>query len=78
MVMVDGEIVVEDGRVITVDERGLLEEARELMSTWTASLGPAERWVNHLRPYVEEMVRRCARFDVGFTRWLHDPAISPT
>jgi imidazolonepropionase-like amidohydrolase len=74
MVMVDGKIVVEDGRVVTVDEEGLLEEARELTSSWAASLDSTGRWADLLRPYVEEMYRRCVRFDVGFTRWLHDPA----
>jgi hypothetical protein len=75
MVMVDGEIVVQDGRVLTVNEEDILAEARELMSSWLTALGPAGRWADRLRPYVEEMYRRCARFDVGFTRWLSDPAI---
>jgi 5-methylthioadenosine/S-adenosylhomocysteine deaminase len=74
MVIVDGEVVVEDGRVLTVDEEGVLEEARELRSSWVASLHSTELWAQRLRPYVEEMYRRCARFDVGFTRWLHDPS----
>jgi 5-methylthioadenosine/S-adenosylhomocysteine deaminase len=74
MVMVDGEIVVKDGRVLTVDEGAVLAEARELTSSWVASLRPAGEWAHRLRPYVEEMYRRCARADVGFTRWLADPA----
>jgi 5-methylthioadenosine/S-adenosylhomocysteine deaminase len=74
MVMVDGEIVVQDGRVLTVNEESILAEARELMSSWLAALGPAGRWADRLRPYVEEMYSRCARFDVGFSRWLSDPA----
>jgi 5-methylthioadenosine/S-adenosylhomocysteine deaminase len=73
MVMVDGEIVVQNGRVLTLDEDALLEEIRGLMSPWLASQGPVERWADRLRPYVEQMYRRCARFDVGFTRWLCDP-----
>lgn len=75
-VMVDGDIVVHEGRVLTVDEDALLEQVRALMSAWTASLGPVEQWAARLRPYIEEMYRRCARFDVGFTRWLSDPATS--
>lgn len=73
MVMVDGEIVVRDGRVLTVDEEALLEEVRRLASPWAAAQGPVARWADRLRPYVEEMYRRCARFDVGFTRWLAGP-----
>jgi 5-methylthioadenosine/S-adenosylhomocysteine deaminase len=74
MVMVDGEIVVQDGRVLTVDEDAILGEARELASSWISSFKPAEEWALRLRPYVDEMYRRCARVDVGFTRWLADPA----
>jgi 5-methylthioadenosine/S-adenosylhomocysteine deaminase len=74
MVMVNGEIVVRDGRILTVDEAGIRAEAQGLMSRWLASLSPAERWADRLRPYIEDMYRRCARFDVGFTRWLSDPA----
>jgi 5-methylthioadenosine/S-adenosylhomocysteine deaminase len=74
MVMVDGEIVVDNGRVLTLDEEAILREARELTSSWSASLDPAARWAERLRPYVDEMYRRCAETDVGFTRWLDDPA----
>jgi 5-methylthioadenosine/S-adenosylhomocysteine deaminase len=73
MVIVDGEIVVRDGRVLTVDEQALLEEVRRLALPWAAAQGPVTRWAERLRPYVEEMYRRCARFDVGLTRWLGGP-----
>ena len=39
-----------------------------------ASLGPAAQWAERLRPYVDRIYRRCADADVGFTRWLDDPA----
>ncbi len=72
MVMVDGEIVVQDGRVLTVDQDGLLADARAMLPGWLESLRSAEGWADRLRPYYDDMHRRCAGTDVGFTRLL-DP-----
>jgi 5-methylthioadenosine/S-adenosylhomocysteine deaminase len=69
VVMVDGQIVVRDGRVLTVDEQALLGEVRELMPAWLEALAPAEAWAQRLLPAFEEMYRRCVATDVGFTRW---------
>jgi 5-methylthioadenosine/S-adenosylhomocysteine deaminase len=70
LVMVRGEVVVRDGRVLSVDEHDVLETARSLLPEWMRSLEPVEEWAARLRPYVEEVYRRCAAQDVGFTRWL--------
>ena len=68
-VMIDGEVVVSDGRVLTVDEDALLAEVRELMPAWLSALEPASAWAERLRPAFDEVYRRCAATDVGFTRW---------
>jgi 5-methylthioadenosine/S-adenosylhomocysteine deaminase len=69
LVMVDGRTVVRDGRVLTVDEDALIAEVRERMPAWLDALAPADAWARRLRPAFEEMYRRCAAADVGFTRW---------
>jgi cytosine/adenosine deaminase-related metal-dependent hydrolase len=72
-VMIDGEVVVSDGRVLTVDEDAVLAEVRELMPSWLSALEPASEWAERLRPAFDEVYRRCAATDVGFTRWTdHD------
>jgi hypothetical protein len=68
-VIVDGEVIVEDGRALTVDEQALLAEVRELMPGWLRAIEPAAEWASRLRPAFEEMYRRCAAADVGSTRW---------
>jgi 5-methylthioadenosine/S-adenosylhomocysteine deaminase len=68
-VMVDGRVVVSDGRVLTIDEDALLDEVRELMPAWLEALEPAGAWAARLRPAFDEMYRRCAETDVGFDRW---------
>jgi 5-methylthioadenosine/S-adenosylhomocysteine deaminase len=69
LVMVDGRVVVRDGRVLTIDEDALLAEVRELLPAWLQALEPAKEWAARLRPAFDEMYRRCAEHDVGFTRW---------
>jgi len=68
-VLIDGQVVVADGRVLTVDEDALLAEVRDLMPAWLEALEPAGAWAQRLRPAFEEMYRRCVAVDVGFTRW---------
>jgi 5-methylthioadenosine/S-adenosylhomocysteine deaminase len=69
LVMVDGRIVVRDGRVLTIDEDALRAEVRALMRASTEASERVESWARRLSPYVEEMYRRSTAYDVGFTRW---------
>jgi 5-methylthioadenosine/S-adenosylhomocysteine deaminase len=71
-VIIDGQIVVRDGRILTIDEDALVAEVRELMPAWLRALEPADAWAQRLRPAFEEIYRRCVRTDVGFTRWTTD------
>jgi 5-methylthioadenosine/S-adenosylhomocysteine deaminase len=69
LVMVDGRVVVRDGRVLTVDEDAVRAEVRELMPGWLRAIEPAEEWAKRLHPAFEEVIRRCAVQDVGVNRW---------
>ena len=72
LTMVAGRVVAEDGHVTTVDETALLDEAREVFAAKLpairAARTDAERWV----PAYQQIVRRAAATDVGFSRWLTD------
>ncbi|MGF6885065.1 5-methylthioadenosine/S-adenosylhomocysteine deaminase [Nocardia sp. GAS34] len=72
LTMVNGRIVVEDGRVVTVDEKNLLDEARELYAAKKAVLASAQADAGRFRPAYEQMVKRAAATDVGMNRWVGD------
>jgi len=69
-VIVAGELVFDEGRVRTVDERALRAEARELAAAHAAALAGVARDADRLAPHYREMYLRAARRDVGFSRWL--------
>lgn len=70
MTMVAGQIVYDEGRVTSVDETALLEEAREVFTGKSAALATAETQVAALLPYYQQMVARAASTDVGMSRTL--------
>jgi cytosine/adenosine deaminase-related metal-dependent hydrolase len=70
LTMVAGRVVFEEGRVMTVDEPALLDEARELFAARSAALAAAESEVAPLLPYYREMYERAVAIDVGMTRKL--------
>lgn len=70
LVMVGGRVVVRDGVVLTLDEDRVLAEARDLAARYAEASRSVDAWVEHLRPAFEEVYRRAAATDVGFTRWL--------
>ncbi len=69
MTMVAGTVVVENGRVLTVDEAALKAEVRELASETSATLQATEAAARELEPYYRAMVARAAAVDVGMQRW---------
>jgi 5-methylthioadenosine/S-adenosylhomocysteine deaminase len=70
LTMVAGQVVAEHGRVVSVDEKALLDEARELFAAKLPAIHAARRSSDELYPAYQHIVRRAAATDVGFTRWL--------
>lgn len=70
LTMVAGQIVFEGGRITTVDETALMEEARALFSDKTAVLAEAATQVAPLLPHYREMYDRAGRAEVGMDRKL--------
>jgi 5-methylthioadenosine/S-adenosylhomocysteine deaminase len=68
LTMVAGKIIVEDGKVLTVDEESLKAEARELMKEYRIEMEKTWEAASKLEPYYREMYRRCAGWDVGMDR----------
>lgn len=70
LVLVAGRIVVEDGRVVTVNEEDLKAEVRELMVGYAAQFGEVAHWATELEPMYRAMYERAAACDVGMSRWV--------
>ena len=70
VVMVGGTVVVRDGIVLTLDEDRVLAGARDLAAAYAETARSVDVWAERLRPTFEEVYRRAASTDVGFTRWL--------
>ncbi|MET0703389.1 MAG: amidohydrolase family protein [Mycobacterium sp.] len=70
LTMVAGQVVAEHGRVTSVDQTALLDEARELFAAKLPAISAARRSSDELYPAYQHIVRRAAATDVGFTRWL--------
>ena len=69
LTMVAGEVVMQDGRVLSVDEDALKVEVRELAAECAAGLAAAGDAARTLEPYYREMHLRAAATDVGMQRW---------
>ncbi|MCM2504138.1 amidohydrolase [Aureimonas altamirensis] len=71
-VFVNGEMVVDGGRLTRVDERALLAELREMMPAFQEYTLGVEAANRALEPAFEKVVKRCYGMDVGMTRWASD------
>ena len=69
MTMVAGRILVRDGRVCSVDEEGIKEEAREFARAHAHDQAVSQKTAAGLEPYYREMYLRAAATDVGMNRW---------
>jgi 5-methylthioadenosine/S-adenosylhomocysteine deaminase len=59
MVLVDGEVVVEDGRCTRIDERAVLSEARERLGAFLRQHQLVEEDAAELEPYFRAAYERC-------------------
>ncbi len=70
LTMVAGQVVAENGRILTVDEEAIKAEARELMKSYKQELDKTADAARLLEPYYREMYLRAAARDVGMNRWV--------
>jgi 5-methylthioadenosine/S-adenosylhomocysteine deaminase len=69
MSIVAGEIVVEDGLLLTFDEASIKAEARELAAEFAAYMDSCRAGVKELEPFYAEMYRRANAHAVPMNRW---------
>lgn len=70
MTMVAGQVVMRDGKVLTVDEAALRAELRGHAQAIADEIAATTRQADRLEPYWRAMYDRAAATDVGFTRWV--------
>jgi 5-methylthioadenosine/S-adenosylhomocysteine deaminase len=68
--MVAGRIVVESGRVTTVDEAAIRAEARELSKSFAADRAAGDADAQAFLPYYRRMYLKAAAQDIGLQRWV--------
>ena len=71
-VFVNGDLVVDDGRLTRVDERALLDELRQEMPGFVRRTEHVEASNRRLEPAFSAIHRRCMDMDLGITRWASD------
>jgi len=69
-VIVDGKLVLREGRCTTVDEAALFDEIESLLPRLQEDLAAVQRKAAKYLPYVEEAHRRAVAADVGLDRYL--------
>ncbi|MDX3973716.1 amidohydrolase [Shinella sp.] len=73
-VMVAGRIVMQEGRLTTVDERAVFDEIAELVPAYLAEHAELERRNRVFEPVMAEIHRRATRMDIGLDRYQGDSA----
>ncbi len=73
-VMVAGRIVMEKGRLTTVDEQAVFDEIAELVPAYLAEHAELERRNSVFEPVMAEIHRRATRTDIGLNRYQGDSA----
>ncbi len=65
MVIVDGEVILKDGKLTRVDENALLAEIREAHARIEPQISESEKDVERLAAPYERIYRRCQCVDIS-------------
>ncbi len=71
-VIIDGKVVVEGGRVLTINEEDVLQQVRKFHGPFMEHWAEAVRFSDQLEPYLSHVYRRCVETPVGINRWAED------
>lgn len=71
-VIVNGDVVVDKGRLTRVDETALLEELRSYMPEFQREYEKVENLNRQFEPYFAEIHRRCCSQPIGINRFSGD------
>ena len=69
MTIVAGRVVVEHGRLLTVDEEAIKAEVREFTASHRDEMNKVRDAAQRLEPYYRQMYLRGVERDVGLNRW---------
>jgi guanine deaminase len=72
-VIVDGRVVIDHGRLTTMNEASLLDEIAAVIPHFQSDYAAISARVERLRPYLDEAHRRIWQADVGGDRLFRDP-----
>jgi len=72
-VIVDGNVIIKDGKLQTMNERDLLYEIADVIPGFQKDFAEIEERVEGLKPYLAEAHRRIWAEDTGGDRLFKDP-----
>jgi cytosine/adenosine deaminase-related metal-dependent hydrolase len=68
-VIVGGKVVVENGKITTINEELLLEELRGHMDKYWADYEKTKSFSKRIFPYVDEVYNKCVKTNTSVNRW---------
>ena len=70
MTIVAGQVVCENGKVLTVDESAIKDEIRAIWPRYRALCDTFNRQRSDLESATREIYNKCAQSDIGLNRWV--------